>query len=410
VFTTPDGTVATDSGAPSDSGGDAGLDADVGDACAYAKCALRMGAGELHVCAVLTDGTTYCWGQNNLGQVGTGGFDGGFDASTVLSPVRVSGLNDARNASATKFYGTNGFTCVDRKAGAIDCFGDDSAYGLGRPDAGGDTNPHPDPQPVGLATPAHAVVVSHYQACAIDEDGGVVCWGIGYRGDGAGKAVGSTPSYAAIEHATQASLGENHGCAHIDGGTIVCWGENTNGQLGTDAGGNALTPVPVDGVTTARSVTSGGDVSCATLANGHVQCWGNNAYGTLGRHDAGAVDMTATDVELPAGVSAVGVATTSSHACALSSVGTVYCWGTNGSGEVGVGSVDGGVIDTPRVTAPTLVNGLTNVVHVAVAEAVSCAVTANGGAYCWGNNSAGQLGQGTSDSNAHPAPVRVQLP
>src|SRR5207248_4759636 len=84
-----------------------------------------------------------------------------------------------------------------------------------------------------------------------------------------------------------------------------------------------------------------------------------------------------------------------SHSCALSTTGTVLCWGYNSSGQLGNGT-------TGEQPSPVAVTGLPAVVEVALGANHSCARTAAGAVWCWGQNGSGQLGNGGSVSTSTP--------
>ena len=143
-------------------------------------------------------------------------------------------------------------------------------------------------------------------------------------------------------------------------------------------------------------VSAGGSHSCAVTSNGSVSCWGSNADGQLG--DGSFRDHpTLTPV---AGVGgAVQVTAGGHHSCALLTGGTVACWGDNRNGQLGNGSTVG-------ATGPAEVVGLSTVRQVSAAEGHTCAVLANGRVACWGNNASGRLGDGTTEDR--PAPTFVE--
>ena len=144
----------------------------------------------------------------------------------------------------------------------------------------------------------------------------------------------------------------------------------------------------------ATRIAAGDGYSCA-VADGGVRCWGNNGSGQLGD---GTVESSAIPVQtLPAGSGATAVATGRSHACAVVS-GGVQCWGGNGGGQLGNGSTA-----SSRVPVQTLPAG-SGATAIVAGESHSCAVV-SGGVKCWGNNSNGQFGNGSTNSS--PVPVQT---
>jgi len=180
----------------------------------------------------------------------------------------------------------------------------------------------------------------------------------------------------------------------IDDGRVLCWGQ-----------GNPVAQA-VAGVTGAVDVSVGDGHACAVLVDGSLQCWGRNDSGQLGQWavsagTSGPVTVTipgisfVTDVSAGAGrTCAVGVATG-----ALSSTDTrVACWGDNSTGAVGDGTTTRRLV--PAVI-PTLGRGATDV-DTGVSH--TCAVVWSR-VECWGSNSSGQLGNGTFVSSTRPVAV-----
>jgi alpha-tubulin suppressor-like RCC1 family protein len=201
------------------------------------------------------------------------------------------------------------------------------------------------------------------------------------------------------------SAGGFHTCALTDTGAVKCWGHNNRGQLGDGTGTDRTTPVDVLGFPDGAAVVSagggellGGGHTCGVTALGGAVCWGRNEYGQLGDGTTADSVSPVAVVGLTAGVADVHGGRW--HSCALTISGGAKCWGWNGGGTVGDGS------NTTRTT-PVDVVGLNNGVEALSTGGVhSCAVTVSGGVKCWGMNTTGQVGDGTSN-NHRTAPVDV---
>jgi len=219
-------------------------------------------------------------------------------------------------------------------------------------------------------------------------------------GGGAGAASGSTGSAGnwpeVHEAGSTVSVGNGHACA-VRSGALFCWGSNGAGQLGTgQTGGGENRPVRVDQRRWA-SVVAGYGCTCGLLTDGHVLCWGDNTEGQLGQGD---FDARPSPVEVALPGPAESVSLDSTHVCAILDDGSLWCWGNNFEGQLG--QDDG--FDAPPEPNPLRVGSDTDSVAVAAGEGHTCALRAPGTLWCWGRNTVGQLGLGTND------PIQTRVP
>ena len=190
----------------------------------------------------------------------------------------------------------------------------------------------------------------------------------------------------------------DHTCLVRPDGNVACWGENTNGQVGDGTSGNFRNqPTAVSGITSAVGVAAGKDHSCALLASGLVQCWGSNATGQLGVGAATAASTVPVTVQNLTSVVAIAAGT--GFTCARRADGTVRCWGTNQFGQLGDDTTAG-----PRFL-PVAVSGLTGAIRIAAGATHACALRGGGSMVCWGGNGQGQLGTGDATSRDVPTAV-----
>lgn len=203
------------------------------------------------------------------------------------------------------------------------------------------------------------------------------------------------------------AAGGEHSCAIVVGGDLYCWGYQAVGQLGylTPFGASSPLPQRVPGITGAIDVAAGYSHTCVRLTDESVRCFGNGASGQLG-------DGT-TDIGIPTPRRVLGLSQPVSelslgglmrpadersgvgHSCALLNDATVVCWGDNSRGQIGDGT-------TTNRLVPGLVPGLASVRTVASGGRHTCAAMGDGRVFCWGDNSVGQLGTSIPDLATSP--------
>jgi alpha-tubulin suppressor-like RCC1 family protein len=199
---------------------------------------------------------------------------------------------------------------------------------------------------------------------------------------------------------TQVGLGRHHSCALVSGGEVWCAGANGSGQLGdgTQQGPRTSAVRVTDGtgpIADATAVDSGRSFGCAIRAGGTVWCWGSNGAGQLGNGStspsAVAVRVVRADGSPLEGATSVQAAY--AFACALDVDGAVWCWGDNARGQLG----DGGLGTRAHAARAQLSSGepLGNVTQLSVGHAHACAVIGGSEVRCWGANEDGRIGDGS---------------
>ena len=253
-----------------------------------------------------------------------------------------------------------------------------------------------------LLTGLVAIEAGWHHTCALTTAGRVNCWGNNHDGQlGDGTEVDrSTPQdvVGLMSKVAAIAAGERHTCALTATGGVKCWGNNHDSQLGDGTGIDRVTPVDVVGLVSGiRAITAGERHACVLTAIGGVKCWGNNHDGQLGdgtRSDrVAAVDVTG----LTSGVQAITAG--SRHTCAVTTAGGTKCWGNNHYGQLG----DGTKIE--RVTAVDVIGLTSGVQAITAGWRHTCALTTAGGVKCWGKNHDGQLGDGTAINKSTPVDV-----
>ncbi len=269
--------------------------------------ATAIAAGSLHTCAILDDGSVRCWGFGASGQLGYGNTTnvGDTAASTPdnVGPVNLGGHK------ATAIAAGSLHTCAIVDDGSLWCWGQNTngQLGYGNTTNVGDTAATtPDKVgPVNLgAHKATAITAGSSHTCAILEDGSVRCWGFGFSGQlgygntaNAGDTAATTPDKLGpvnlgAHTATAITAGSVHTCAILEDATVRCWGNGADGRLGyanTRSLGNTpattpdkLGPVDLGTGRTAAAISAGDNPTCARLDTNAVRCWGKGANGALG--------------------------------------------------------------------------------------------------------------------------------
>ena len=230
------------------------------------------------------------------------------------------------------------------------------------------------------------------------------CWGAAGVGEKTGNVL--TPySLTSVTAPIVASGGSSFGCA---AGTakVWCWGGDSKLQMGASetscgqqtSSATPCAPTVLASVTDAASLAAWANGACALVVGGAVKCWGDQEWGTLGNGvvSTAASAPVATKV-LTSGVTSLSAANGS--ACAVKA-GSVYCWGNNTAGQLGTGTTVG-------ESTPTLVSGLSGITGVAVGMNSAYAWNAAGQVWAWGTNDAGELGDGTTTTHLSPVAISI---
>jgi alpha-tubulin suppressor-like RCC1 family protein len=380
--------------------------------------AIKLGA--THTCARIAGGRLMCWGGNASGQIG--------DGTTIdrFVPVAVSGLT----ADVVEFDAGARHSCARVASYAVYCWGT-GALGNGilssdvtstvpvllagfpsaivQLDAGApcgisvfadvycwqhfpDTPTYAPVRSAMVPRGAHSLSSGHgvlrFRFC-VTEHGRVYCQGGAPVGDGSWDDSDVLLAVAGLpENIVMTASGYEHHCALSAAGTIYCWGYNTYGEVGDGTNTNRAAPVQVQGISDAVAIASAYASTCALRAGGSVSCWGANSDGQLG-------DGTTTNRNAPVAVAGLTDGTAHItmgeflngfvHACVAMTSGAAKCWGDNSAGQLGDGT-------TSRRLTPVNVLNLTDAASISAGGQHTCTVTASGGVKCWGNEFPGPGG------------------
>lgn len=341
-------------------------------------------------------GNLYAWGDNTH-------YDFGNGTNTSSSTPVVTGTN-----TDWTMIGSSGvnYACGIR-AGSLLCWGDRGNGKIGDGGATAGTQTTPTPVFGGFSDWTH-VYGANGHVCGIRSTGLAYCWGNGTEGEmGDGTNNVSNPSPVLVGGGfsdwKKIAGGSVSNCAIRGTGLMYCWGTDSGDALGNGAAGNSFTPSPVSdgGATDWTEITGAGWSHCGLRATGRAYCWGANTQGQLG-------DGSTSNRDVPVEVSGGhtdwnSISLGAETACGLRGTGNAWCWGFNTYGQLGDGS-------TTNSSVPVQVSGAyTDWAAIDTNPGSlnynTCGLRNNGSFYCWGGNNAGQVGDGTTTQRTIPTQV-----
>jgi alpha-tubulin suppressor-like RCC1 family protein len=343
-----------------------------------------VSAGEGSTCGLSTIGRAYCWGRGIANS-----------STSSTTPVAVG------TQVYTEITASRDHVCAIASVNLLFCWGQNVFGQVGD----GTTNSAPNPVSV-FAARGSAKGLSSDHTCALDVQLRAFCWGrnnVGQLGIGSVDGNAHTrPEAVLIANGspttwTNLSVGPNHTCG-ASGTFVFCWGANSDGKLGDGTAIDRSAPTKVQ-TNVDFSIVSVGDLfTCALTPAGQAYCWGQNTRGELGT--GGTVQSQFTPVPVAGGLTFRTISAGRGHACGITPANKAYCWGTNSFGELG----DLTSIDRP---VPTAVAGNLLFESISVGGTHTCArdTSISGIIYCWGNNSEGEVGDGTTLN--HNIPIRI---
>ncbi|MES2176289.1 MAG: hypothetical protein V4550_00380 [Gemmatimonadota bacterium] len=363
-----------------------------------ASAAASIATGQLVTCALTSVGQGYCWGANNLSQLGTG------STSDAPAPAALAGTGTYQAIDVGV-----GVSCALGRDGIAYCWGQSS----------GVTNA----QPTAIISPVKfaQLATGGPTSCGLTAEGAAYCWGgnqYGQVGNNSVDVQANPVPVATTLKFTSISVGLIHACALTSSNDAYCWGHNGYGQLGI-ASTLAISTVPVlvAGGIKFKMISAGGAYTCGVTTAGAGFCWGLNNSRQLGAALAQAQTPTPYPVSgnvVFASIQAGNANNINMPTCGISTDAELYCWGytkdgqTGGTGTIQCSAVSGIPSDPlDCVLSPTKVAGVAKVVAVSPTASHTCAMLEDRRVACWGDNSRGQLGTGTTISSSVPVIVRT---
>lgn len=346
-----------------------------------------ISAGGNHTCAIVSDGSLWCWGRNDKGQLGLG------DTVDRSSPTRIGSATNWRSVSA----GNNSTTCAVNTLNEVFCWGYNFNGQVGVDKA---TTSVTSPTKVSaLGTTVQSVSVGSFNACVVTTSATVKCWGSNsYGALGSGVALGTsthTPTAIANLSGTYSvvATGGDGVCAQTTGNTVYCWGSDLWGQRGdgssTTADGANPTKISTSAVVTGLFAGADTGTNCLVTQNSGVLCWGQNTDNFLNTTSGNMTSPIVTNVSpfyvSGSNVAARGFSIGSRFACMLKNTdASIVCGGIDTLTGVGA---------TGRVSnAPTG----TGFLAMTTGTSHGCAIRSDRKLVCWGLNAYGQVGTGST--------------
>ncbi|WP_413559506.1 Ig-like domain-containing protein [Bdellovibrio sp. HCB209] len=395
----------------------------------------KVGAGSGAACGITSAGALRCWGLNALNALGDGTLTNAtapiaIDAGSTYAKIAPGGnhmcgilTNGIAKCWGGNLYGQTGdglpqyvhtpksvedssvyekvsnsisHTCgIVASSGALRCWGDNSYGELGD----NSTNSRSIPFRVDRNDQYKDVSVGDYFTCAVSKNGHLKCWGLNTNSQLGDGTTTNRKKPVLIDDGVlynKVSAGVSHVCAITTAGILKCWGLGTSGQIGSGSMTTKSTPTVIDSGVSYADVSAGESHTCGITTGKTVKCWGANTYYQVSQTGANTYSPTIVD----SGILYNSIQAGDQHTCGItSSDNLVKCWGQNSSGQIGQGT------NTSSVSIPTAILGGETYSSISAGSSHNCGVTSSGQLKCWGYNGSGQLGDGTYVAKSSPTAV-----
>lgn len=343
----------------------------------------RISAGFAHSCGVTAEGAAYCWGDGTKGALG--------DGQTRISRLPQRVVSDE---AFVDIAAGGAFSCARTADGRVLCWGGERVV-PGWPQVS------ERPREVKVARPATLLTAGRRHACILDDDGQAWCWGWNVDGEtgtgtsGIGASIVPTPTKVETS-ATFSTLSAGLGftCGVTSDARVMCWGSNVDGVIGPrvfDRCGDvnpvpcAARPLELQMPERIKQVSAGSTHACALTERGRVFCWGANGAGQVGAHGPGVPQiLTPAEVVIARSGEFRSVTSGGTNSCAVTASRRVFCWGAYDHAANFV--ADG------EALAPAVAAGGTQFTAVSAGGAHACGLDTRGRVLCWGDTILGALG------------------
>ncbi len=354
----------------------------------------QVATDSTRTCGITRDGRLFCWGMQFPGLLAD--LHPWSDLASLIPVQEATGASDWAQVDPG-----GGHTCALKQDGRVFCTGGNERGQLGD----GTTTSTFGMVAVAGGTTWERVSTGGLHTCAIDVERRLFCWGAGDLGQlGSGDTDDSAVPVQEDSHADDwatVSAGVSHTCATKTDGRLFCWGAGGRGRLGNDSTDNRDAPVQeASGAENWANVSAGAEHTCAIRADGRLFCWGSGDGGALG---IGAIEDHATPVqEMGAAIDWRQVSAGAGVTCAIRMDQSLYCWGSNSTGQLGNGSGEDSLVPVQEADGAHTWASV-SVARAGGASAFVCATREGGRLFCWGSDVWGQLGVGSPPMPVPPA-------
>jgi alpha-tubulin suppressor-like RCC1 family protein len=346
-----------------------------------------VSAGGGFSCALRRDGTAFCWGSNDHGELGTGTRGASLEPARVSTPLKFASVSTGST-----------FACALTTEGAAYCWGNAGPDDEGPGVVPGERIERRVPSAVGGGHTFASLSAGGAHACGVTTAGIAYCWGEndrGQLGNGTTQTSESPVRVATDVRFRNVTTGFAHTCGLAMDGRAYCWGDR-----GVEGGSAAerSRPIAVGGALRFTTLSAGAFYTCGVATGGIGYCWGSNQFGQLGD---GTMKTSAEPRAVAGGHRFRRIvakrATGRPHTCGLTVEGTALCWGWESEAL--------GRQDLDDTSTPGAVAGGLRFRALTAGFSHTCGITTRGDVYCWGDDRYGQLGDGATAARLTPGLV-----
>ena len=340
---------------------------------------------EVSTFALRTDGTLWAWGMNTYGELGDG------SKAERVAPVEIGTATNWTNVAHGVYH-----TIAARSDGSLWAWGDNGFGELGL----GTTVSHSSPTRVGTGTSWASVAASAIESAALQSDGTLYLWGANSNNELFPAGRPSPGPVSVLTNPVHIASEQSDTFAIKADGTLWGWGFNTEGELGDGTATMRTAPEQIGAANNWASITGDSVSTLALKTDGTLWAWGVNVDGELGLGNS-AIGYVYTPTQVGTDTDWKQVAGGRRHTVAVKNDGTLWAWGNDSNGQFG-----DGVPSYPWQYSPVQIGSENDWAAVAASGDFTLAIKADGSLWSWGDNSAGQLGIGVTGGN-RTAPQQV---